>query len=232
MIRNTIATAALCLGIAASPAAARTDTLQLLLGGRAIGTLEVRGEGRGAGLLASLTAKLNNTPLGVADGVFTAASRPATSADGRRLRRYASRSAFTSKSRSISILIDDGRAVATEVEPAGEMTALSRPDKVPAGIVDPATALDRLLSATGCPDPIRIYDGRRVVQLSFGSAEETPTGLICRGDYRVVAGPGHLSPLRLRSFKIDLRFDRSAGGAAGLAEIDLRTGPFALRVVR
>lgn len=228
----------LCLGAAvlalsAGTGAAETTSFRVLLGGRDLGSLQFRSDGRGDGFAADLTARFDNTPLSLANGTFTGSSRPGRTEAGQAAHAYASHSAFSRKNRRISILLSDGAAVATDVQPKDEETALSQPEAVPAGVIDPAMAFQRLLDTReGCPATFRYYDGRRVVQLSFAAPEAAGAGRVCHGAYRVVAGPGHLSPLRITALKIDLTYGPGAGGEGGLRELDLSTGPFALHVAR
>lgn len=215
MLRVLVALAAL-----GSPAAA--ETFGVFLGGRQLGTLEVA-EG-------SLRAVLDNTPLAVSDGTFTASVRPARTEDGRVVTQYLEESAFSSGNEATSVLFEEGRVVEVVVRPESEVTDLSDPAAVAAGVIDPVAAFGRLAEAEGCPGAFTMYEGRRVVQVApTGEAREGDV-LTCEARYQVVAGPAHLSPLGIEGFNLVMTYD--VVGAQVLREMSVRTGPFELRVAR
>lgn len=213
--------AALAAALLAGPAAA--EDFRVLLGGAEIGTLSLEGTGEDL----ALVARFAGTPLGVADGTYEAGSRPALAASGAAVRQFLSESAFTTGSRTVSVLLDGPRVVETVIDPVGDRTALSEPAAVPGGVLDPVQVFAALVRAGGCPGPLRLYDGRRVAEVAVAVAVAEGQGgdATCRGTYRVVAGPGHLSPFRIASFDLDLAY---RGGA--LAGVTVRTGPFELRL--
>ncbi len=203
------------------PLPVQAESFRVLLGGAEIGALSLEGAGEGL----ALSARFANTPLGVADGTYEASSRPALAASGATVRQFLSQSAFTSGSRSVSVLRDGPRVVETVIDPLGDRTGLSEPAAVPEGVLDPVEVFAALARAGGCPPPLRLYDGRRVAEVGLAVTSGEGGDATCRGTYRVVAGPGHLSPLGLASFDLDLAY---RGGA--LAEVVVRTGPFELRL--
>lgn len=195
--------------------AARAETFSVALGGRILGSLEYT-----PGRLVNL---LDSTPLGVADGLFRGVRRR----DGEAV-RYVGQS----DERRIEVLFASGRATETVVEPASERTRLSDPAAVPAGVTDPVDGFGRVVDARDCPGPIRIYDGRRTVEMATVSREASPTWLTCAIDYRVIAGPGHLSPFRLESMDITAHYALASGAVTGLAQLDIRAGGFTLSLLR
>lgn len=211
---------AVVLGAVCNAGAANADTFRVLLGGRTLGTLETT-----AGQLRTL---LDNTPLGVADGTFAATSDAATTTDGRSITRYASDARSGRKGRSIGFDHDRGRVLTTLITPESERTALSDPANVPPDVIDPVAALSRLAGAQGCPAAFRIYDGRRVIEIAPRGSQTTDVALICDMQYRVVAGPGHLSPFRFTALDLTLTY----GKTGGLAGIDISTGPFRVSLRR
>lgn len=217
LARASLAALALLL---AAPAAAQD--FAVALGEGELGRLSLRDEGDGG---LALDATFADTPLGIADGTFRATSRPARLDSGEAGRQYLAESAFSSGGRTVSVLHEGGRALATEVRPEDERTELSDPALVPEGVLDPVEALARLAGATACPAPFRLYDGRRVVEVSAEPVEDGAAS--CRGTYRVVAGPGHLSPFRIREFEFALDY-----GPGGMERLEVRTGPFVLRLRR
>ncbi|WP_146591612.1 hypothetical protein [Puniceibacterium confluentis] len=232
MLRKLVCIGVLCLLGSATSGLAESASFRLLLDGRDMGRLDLRSNGRSTGFQGSLLALLDNTPLGLADGKFQSVSQPAQTAEGRAVQQYESHSATGRKNRVISFLLENGRVVQTDVAPPGERTALSNPEKVPAGVIDPAMALDRIVSAGTCPEALRYYDGRRVVEISFTSSDVNGPRRTCHGTYRVIAGPGHLSPIRITRLGMDLTYVSGPDGKVSLAEIDLKTGPFRLQMLR
>ncbi|WP_157937572.1 hypothetical protein [Oceaniglobus roseus] len=214
----------------AIPLPVGAETFRAMLGGRTLGTISFDAAGSGAGRTARLLTNLNNTPLGVGDGTFEALSE-SVSANGRRLRQYTGTSRSARKSRDIAVLLDGGRVIQTTVSPADEQTPLSDAAKVPAGVIDLAQGFGRIVDSQGCPQGFRMYDGRRVIQVSPGSAETKDDLLTCSMSYNVVAGPGHLSPFRFTNLSLDLTYD-ARPGRTGLLRAVIRTGLFALTLQR
>lgn len=202
--------------LGAMPAAA--DTFRAMLGGRVLGTLEYRPVRGGA----ALRTVLDNTPLGVGDGVFLGQTRQQGAA-----LRYTGDSTSARKERQISVLLSGGRVVEVQIEPADERTPLSDAAAVPDGVIDPVTAFGLLIGAGDCPAAFQIYDGRRVIAVRPRGAEAEGTGMRCQMSYDVIAGPGHLSPFRFTALRLDLVYQ-----AGTLAVIEVRTGPFTLRLQR
>lgn len=191
--------------------AARAETFSVALGGRILGTLEYT-----PGRLVNL---LDNTPLGVADGLF----RGLRHSDGDGV-RYVGQS----DERRIEVLFGADGAVETVVEPASERTPLSDPATVPAGVTDPVDGFGRVVDAADCPGRIRMYDGRRAVEMATVARETSSTYLTCAMNYRVIAGPGHLSPFRLKSMDITAHYALASGAVSRLAQLDIRAGGFTL----
>ncbi|WP_099824767.1 hypothetical protein [Oceaniglobus indicus] len=215
-----------CACILATHGAA-AQTFRALLGDRVLGTVEYTSSGSGKTRTDRMATALDNTPLGVGDGTFEAISRPVT-VDGKRMRQYTGVSQSRRKSRSITVLHDAGKALRTDISPTSERTDLSDPARVPAGIIDLAQAFGRLAHSTGCPEPFRFYDGRRAITVQTLARTPTGGGMTCTVAYRVVAGPGHLSPFGFR--KLDLTLDYNARGVLDNATV--RAGLFSLALQR
>lgn len=215
----TLCAAALMALAATAPAA---ETFAIALGSSPLGQLSYDE----AGTTKTLRSSLQNTPLGVFDGSFLGTA--SAQAGGV---KFVGVSESSRKSRSVSTLIKNGRAVETVVTPLEELTDLSDPVKAPAGVVDPVTAIGQLVQARGCPGTLRIYDGRRAIALVPAGQTTEGTNLICDVDYRVTHGPGHLSPLRVSNAHMQLTYDISGGGQS-IAQIRLGSGLFKLYLNR
>ena len=212
MIRPVLAALAL---LAAVPAQA--ESYAILLGSRQIGTLQTSG--------SSLVSTLNNTPLGVADGTFEAGVSAVRLADGGSAQQFVGRNRG-SKTRDISVIRQDGRVADVTVVPADDATDLSAPAAVPAGVLFPPEAMARLEAAGGCPAPMAMYDGRRVVSIATLSSAQVNGETVCEMSYRVSAGKGHLSPFNFKSLAMELAY---SGGA--LARITVSAGGFDVSMV-
>jgi hypothetical protein len=203
--------------VLASPLAAQTFDVKL--GGKTLGTLEYSEKGRDA----TLQSTLDSTPMGVFNGTFTGSS----SAKG----QFIGDSKSSRKQRIVTVDITQGRATGVEIIPANEMTDLSDASRVPAGVSDPVQIIGAFIGATGCPPSTRMYDGRRVVTLTPQAGKEDGASLTCPVSYKVVAGPGHLSPLGISNAKMELLYDMS-GEAQTLKEIKVSSGVFRLKLLR
>lgn len=204
---------------------------RVVLAGSVLGTLEYETAPEDGGRPAAVRTNLDNTPLGVFDGTWEATSRPVRTEAGDVVLQYVSTSASSRKNRVISVLHADGRVIETAVSPAREATELSHAAQVPEGVVDPVEAFGRLVEADGCPERFRIYDGRRVVEVSTTGSEEGGGVLTCRSRYEVVLGPGLLSPFRFDSLDVELTYDRT-GAEPVLAGVEVSAGIFTAALVR
>lgn len=202
--------------------AAQADTFSVQLGGKTLGTIEYDT----AGSTARLRSTLDSTPLGVFDGTFAGTSTGSTASS-----RFTAESRSTRKARIVTVDIRAGRAVAVEITPTDELTALSDIAAVPAGVRDPVRAMGALFRAQGCPAAMRMYDGRRAVTIAPDGQSREGDDLICDLRYRVTDGPGHLSPLGISSAKLQLRFDTS-GGQQRLETLTVASGVFRLTLLR
>ncbi len=216
---------------AATSAGAETSTFQVILAGGTLGTLTYETDPNDGSRPSALRTNLDNTPLGVFDGTWDGTSQPVQTEAGDVVLQFLATTASSRKNRVISILHRDGQALATEVNPPDDATELSQAEQVPAGVLDPVEGFGRITEGTGCPEPFRIYDGRRVVELTTTGSEQAGAVLTCEVDYEVIAGPGHLSPFRFNSFDVELTYDTTSGRAV-LAAADVSAGIFTVRLVR
>lgn len=205
------------LGLLAGPATAEPMTFALMLGERQIGTLVFDASIRET----QLRSTLDNTPLGVADGTFDAVTRT-TGAQTAYLGRNRG-----GKTRDIAVSWQGDSVTDVTVTPQGEGTDLSDPAKVPRGALSPSAVFAALAQGRNCPSPMAMYDGRRVIQIGTTTATEVGTSVTCEMAYRVILGPGHLSPFRFRS--VDMQAVYTSGA---LREITLGAGGFRVRVLR
>lgn len=213
--------AAFCaLGLSHSPAQA--ETFAVNLGKTTLGQLVYQTSGK----IVSLRTTLANTPLGVFNGRFESTTAPVTLPDGATGTRFKAHSTSSRKARRVTVDFAKGAAVATTVSPAKEETNLSDPAKAPKGVTDPARAIGQLITAKGCPGRINIYDGRRVISLIPKSPEVQGDTLICAMAYKVTAGPGHLSPLKISKARMQLHYATQNGQR--IQKITLGSGPFNL----
>ncbi|WP_394151592.1 hypothetical protein [Loktanella salsilacus] len=201
----------------AGPVFAQSQSFDLMLGNRQLGTLSFDGTGSNVRLLS----RLDNTPLGVADGTFEATSR----ASGGTVTYLGQNRG--SKTRDISITRESGTVTAVSVTPADDMTDLSDIEKVPAGTLNTAEVFGVLANGTTCPNPVVMYDGRRVVQLATTAMDTTGDTVTCQLSYRVTAGKGHLSPFNFKSLAMTATYTASA-----LSQVTVSAGGFNVQMVR
>lgn len=205
--------ALLCGLLLATPAAA--ETFSVSLGGKVLGEMRYDVQGRSA----TLSSTLDSTPMGVFNGTFRGTST------GSPTGRFIGESRSSRKQRVVTVEIKNGRATQVDITPQDEITELSDITRVPDGVVDPVRAIGAFINAKGCPPSRRMYDGRRVVTLVVAAGTQDGDMLICSVSYRVVAGPGHLSPLGISSAKMDLIYN-TAGGEQSLQHIRIASGLF------
>ncbi|WP_299025018.1 hypothetical protein [uncultured Sulfitobacter sp.] len=212
--------AALCFILCAPPALAQD--FDVTLAGKPLGLLSFEAKGQ----RSTLRSTLNNTPLGVFNGTFVGVSKGSG-----RTARFTGDSKSSRKQRRVMIDITNGRATATNITPASEQTDLSDINQVPAGVLDPVEVISRLIRAEGCPEQMRLYDGRRVVALATTGQNRQEGSLTCALSYKVIAGPGHLSPLRISQAKIQLRYV-TTDNAQTLEQMKISSGIFSLSLDR
>ena len=204
---------ALCL-IAGS---AHADTFRLYLGGSEVGQMTIDS--------TTLRVNVTDSPMGVANGTFSASSKDVQMADGRVVRQYLSDT--PRKGRTISVLHANGQVIETTVSPSGDATDMSVASAVPSGVMDTIAALNRITRGNSCPGTMNIYEGRRVIRLSLSGSANDGATQTCDIAYRVTAGPGHLSPLYIRNAQMQLTYT-----SGQLAQIVIGSGPFSLTVQR
>lgn len=210
----------MCALMLAAPAYA--ETYNVSLGGKTLGQLSYTE----AGHTTTLRSTLDNTPLGVFNGTFTG-----TSAGSAAKVAFTGDSRSSRKQRLVNVDFAKGRAVSTTITPVDEVTDLSDVARVPEGVVDPVRAMDQLFRAKGCPQPVQMYDGRRVVMMRSDAGTQAGDILTCNVSYKVTAGPGHLSPLGISSAKMQLDYV-TAGGKQTLQQIRISSGIFSLNMDR
>ena len=201
----------------AGPAVAQSQTYALMLGNRQLGTLGVEGSGSNIRLLS----RLDNTPLGVADGTFEATAQ----GNGETV-SYTSQNRG-SKTRDIAMTRQGGTVVSVSITPADDMTDVSLPAQVPAGTLTPAEVFGVLANGMTCPNPMAMYDGRRVVQLATTAMDTAGDTVTCTLSYRVLAGKGHLSPFNFKSLSMTAIYRSGA-----LAQVTVSAGGFDVNLVR
>lgn len=209
----------LCCVLLATPVSAQT--FSVALGGKVLGEMRYVEQGRGATLLSTL----DSTPLGVFNGTFTGTST------GTPTGRFTGESRSSRKQRVVTVDIENGRAMQVAITPADEITELSDVSRVPDGVVDPVRVIGAMVNASGCPASMRMYDGRRVVTLAVGAGSQSGDTLVCPVSYKVVAGPGHLSPLGISSATIEVSYD-TVGGGQSLDRITIASGLFRVTLSR
>ncbi|SHF09378.1 hypothetical protein SAMN05444339_103254 [Loktanella atrilutea] len=205
------------LTLLAGSAVAEQQNFAMMLGNRQLGTLAFNGSGSDV----HLVSRLDNTPLGVADGTFEAVTR----SKGETVEYLGSNRG--SKTRDIALTREGTKVTAVTVTPADEMTNLSDVASVPDGTLTTAEIFGVLANGTTCPNPLTMYDGRRVVQMATTAMNKSAEMVTCDMSYRVTAGKGHLSPFNFKSLSMTAVYRSGA-----LAQITVSAGGFDLNLVR
>lgn len=200
-----------------SPGSAEKQTYAMSLGNRQIGTLVFDWTDRNARLLSVM----NNTPMGVANGSFEAVTQVKGGAV-----TYLGTSRG-SKTRDISVTRQAARVTAVTVTPVHEATKMTVPAAVPLGVVSPTEGFAVLARGKSCPGPVMMYDGRRVIQMATQTQALDGNEVTCAMSYRVIKGPGHLSPFRFKSIGMQVVYT-----AQTLTRITMSAGGFDVNLVR
>ncbi len=224
-VRICLAAATLFAGL--TPVMASAESFAVSLAGATLGKVEYRDRTEGGAQREELTSVFDNTPLGVFNGTYAATSVTQGAAS-----KHVSQTRSTRKSRDVSIDQQAGKVVSVSISPDSEQTELTQPARVPAGVLDPVAAFGSLVVTSACPGAMQVYDGRRVAQMTATGSTRDAGGVTCTYDYRVISGPGYLSPLGLSGFALTLVYDTSSPEDWVLDRIQARTGIFALSLVR
>ncbi len=216
MKRSFLIAAALAV-VSAGSAMAERQSYAIMLGDRQLGTLVFESVGSGSALLSTM----DNTPLGVANGTFEAQTQTRGGTVDYRAKSRGS------KTRDVAVVREARIVTAVTVTPSRESTGMTQADKVPAGVISPTEVFAALADSDTCPMPMAMYDGRRVVQMVTVTTTRTSATETCEMSYRVVMGPGHLSPFHFKSLGMSVVYD-----ARRLVRITMRGGGFDMNLVR
>lgn len=176
------------LAALAGPAAA--DVWQVRLG--PLRAAELLLDGTETGGDYRVVAQLHTTGLVrlAARVSYVAEVAGALGAAGLRPARYRE-AADTGRRQSQAALVWE-RARLARIELVESGAAAGERPQPEAGSVDPLTALWTVArprpAAGACDLTLALFDGRRVSRLWLGPAEPAPEGLLCRGEYRRLAG--------------------------------------------
>ncbi|HCQ59121.1 MAG: hypothetical protein ABJG14_17715 [Sulfitobacter sp.] len=216
-MRRILSALAVLFAVTGGPAWADPQTYAVALGGRQLGTLQFNGQSRNAAFLLSL----NNAPFGIKNGSFNAV----TQSNGNTASYLGANRG--SETRDIAIDRTAGRVTSVEITPSSEMTELSDAKAVPPGVLFPPELFAALATGNSCPSPLALYDGRRVVQVATQEVREEGPAVHCDMSYRVVMGPGYVSPFYLKSFGMALVYT-----AGTLTKASLSGGGFKVHLIR
>lgn len=210
-----------------SPTSTSAQTFSVNLGGRTIGTLTYTRESN----VETMQTTMNNTPMGVFNGSYKGTSSPVRTNENKTVHQYFGDKNSSRKNRQTSILKDKNKVIKTTISPLSDRTELSEAKRVPTPVVDPVAAFGRFFATSGCPRRFQIYDGRRVISLTPTSEEQKDSILVCEMDYLVTDGPGHLSPLYIKSASTRLAYDLS-NGRQKLTSLRFSSGLFKVILTR
>lgn len=209
----------IALLLAALPVAgaAEVQSYSVLWGKRQLGTLRIDAAARDASMLLTL----DNAPLGIKNGTFEAVARTR----GSRVEYLGQNRG--SETRDIAMVREAGSVTSVSVTPASEKTEMSAGGKAPEGVIFPPEVFAALTQARGCPETMALFDGRRVVRLSPEGQVDNGGQTLCEMSYKVVMGPGYVSPFHFRSFGMELAYQ-----AQNLTRMTISAGGFAVTLQR
>ena len=210
------------LGLLLTQGAQAADRFEVSLAGDHLGQITYDR----AGGTRDLTLLLDSTPFGVFDGSY--AGRTVSAGNEA---RHAGRTRSSRKSRDLSMRIENGQPREVTLAPEAERTALSDATAVPGPVLDPVRAFGVLLEATACPEALRVYDGRRVGQLTLRGQAREGDRVTCDLAYRVIEGPGYLEPLGVSRASVELVYDTGLSPWR-LEQVGASSGPFGLKLDR
>ncbi|MBT3140482.1 hypothetical protein DS909_00990 [Phaeobacter gallaeciensis] len=211
---------------------AETQLFDVHMMGRTLGQVTYSRTQKDHGLHSTLTARLNNTPMGVFDGVFIGVRQPSTGPDGRQAYEYRVSNVSPKRTRKVSVLFRNERVVQTRVTPPYKNAMALDLENAPLIATDMIDAFGAVSAQTQCPGSLRIYDGRRLIRVSPKSSIVQSKQLTCLMTYKVIKGPGHLHPFNFRSVGVSLTYKTDALGRNALDQIDLNAGVFNISLLQ
>jgi hypothetical protein len=215
--------AALLLALLALPAQAADQTYNVFTFGINLGWFRYSVTPENA----RISRQFDNTPLGVFNGSYEGNSRARSGGT-----LYRGKSIASNKSREVEIQTTrSGKVAWITIAPEKDHTEYSDPITLPEGLLNPVAGFAQFLGQNTCPKAFKLYDARRVVQVT--PISETTSGAVktCVLDYRVILGKGHLAPLYLKNVTVTVTFDPSIT-TDGPSDLVMRSGLFGVEFRR
>lgn len=147
-----------------------------------------------------LVGEILDSPLGLYDGTYNISSK-FYRIKGNIKTTFEHRKKTLFKSRSTFMATDNGKLVDIKIIPESAKTSLSSTSIEIAKFHNPAQALLKILHFP-CSKTFQVFDGRRTVKIS---PIKSKNELECRYLYRVREGPGHLIPINLKNFDLQVK---------------------------
>jgi len=214
------------------PVLAETRLFDVQMLGRTLGQITYRQTNRNNGTHSALAAHLNNTPLGVFDGVFKGVRHPSIGPDGGPANEYRVKNVSPKRTRVVSVLFQNKRVVQSSVTPPYQNAMVLDLDNAPLFATDMIDAFGTVAAQTRCPSTLRIYDGRRLIRVSTKNSQLQDKRLTCVMTYKVIKGPGHLHPFDFRSVGVSLTYETDLTGKIALKQINLKAGAFKISLIQ
>ena len=196
--------------------------LSISLFGKQIGFFKVREVSNIDRKEVRVNGKISSSPFKMFNGEFKYKTTFTEINSWTSKLHYESSVDATFKERKINYWITNNRLIRVDVFPKREETKFTNPKRIDFDFIDPTYAILKLLSKP-CNDSFKVYDGRRHINII---AIEPTSKLKCGYVYKIEKGPGHLSPVNFKTFKISTFFDQH-GNSANRTMI-VQTGPFKL----
>lgn len=215
--------AALILGLFALPAQAADQTYTVSALGIDLGWFRYSASATNARIFS----QFDNTPLGVFNGSYEGDSRARSGGT-----LYRGKSIASNKNREVEIQTTrGGKVVDITISPEKDRTEYSDAATLPDGLLNPVAGFGQFLGQNTCPKAFKLYDARRVVQVTPKSEITSGAVKTCVLDYRVILGKGHLAPLYIKNVVITVTFDPSIA-TAGPSDLVMQSGLFGVEFRR
>lgn len=198
----------------------RTFTISFL--GQKIGSLKLNETTISGRKSILISGEILSSPFEIFNGRFEYKTIIDTQNNGLSRLKYKSSVNTIFKTREINFFVKNDKLIDVTVSPPNEQTEFSNPGSIVFKFIDPSTFFMKILHFP-CSKPFIIYDGRRIVDITPLEAEPE---FECRYLYKIVNGPGHLSPFNFKNFEIFSFSEKSDKGVALTAIV--KAGPFKL----
>ena len=198
------------------------DFISISFLGKQIGSIKIYEASNSDSRVIYIGGKISSSPLKIFNGKFEHKTIITKVNEAASKVHYESNVDAIFKHRKINYTVKNNRLITVNVSPKNETTKFTNPKQIDFVFIDPTRAITELLNKP-CKNSFKIYDGRRVIGVnSIKPTSKSECGYV----YKILKGPGHLSPFNFKTFKILTFFDQNGNSAS--KTMIVKTGPFKL----